>query len=99
MSYLVYVEHNAQNHQFSLWYRDMSAASRHCQKGRRLFLRNGSRQHRSPRLVKGNRKEKENKKARIEAVATMMEIGYNIKDGALFGDEQAVSLGAMCLLI
>jgi hypothetical protein len=71
-----------------------SAASRHCQRRRRFFLRNDSRQHRSPRLVKGNRKEKENKKARMEAVATMMEIGYNIKDGALFGDEQDVSLGS-----
>jgi hypothetical protein len=38
-----------------------------------------------PDLSKGTerkRKEKKNKKARMEAVATMMEIGYNIKDGA-----------------
>jgi hypothetical protein len=72
--------------------RATSAASRHCQKRRRFFLRNRSSQHRSLGLVKGNRNEKENKKARREAVATMMEIGCNIKDGALFGDEQDMSL-------
>jgi hypothetical protein len=47
-----------------------------------------------PDLSKGNRQEKKNKKARMEAVASMMEIGYNIKDGAFFGDEQDVSLGS-----
>ena len=91
MDYLVYFEHNAENLQFFLWYRDYVRRFEALPEKENVLSPEWIPDSTEvPDLSKGT--EKENKKAKREAVATMMETGYLNKDGALFGDEQETPL-------
>ncbi len=87
MNYLIYIEQNAENLQFFLWYRDYV---------RRFELLPEKEKVLSPEWVpdstdisglsKGKEGERESKKARKEVIATMIETGYLSKVGTLFRD-------------
>lgn len=78
IDYLVYIEHNAENLQFFLWYRDYVRRFEALPENEKVLSPEWMPESSEvPDLSKGI--EKENKKARREAVAPMMETGYDSK--------------------
>jgi hypothetical protein len=94
MSYLVYVEYNAENHQFFLWYREYVRRFEALPEKEKVLSPEWFQTAPKSQTCQREQKGKGKQEGQNGSCATMMEIGYNIKDGALFGDEQDVSLGS-----
>ncbi len=93
MDYLVYVEHNAENLRFLLWYRDyVRCFDALPEKKKVLSPERIPEVTEAPDLSKGTENESK-KKARREAVATMMETGYDSRGTAPFSEEQHTFVG------
>lgn len=89
MDYLVFVEYNAENLQFYLWYKDYS---------KRFDLLPGNEKvlskewipdtQEAPDLTKDAEKGEKKKSKRETSVANIMESGYAAKEAAMFSEEE-----------
>jgi hypothetical protein len=86
MDYLVYVEHNAENLQFYLWYKDYVRRFDTLSEGEKVLSPEWIPTGDAPNLVKDTDKKINAKRFTI---AAMMEAGYDGTTGAeLFGDDK-----------
>jgi hypothetical protein len=86
MDYLVYVEHNAENLQFYLWYKDYVRRFDALSEGEKGLSPEWIPTGDAPNLVKDSDKKNNTKRFTI---AAMMEAGYDGTTGAeLFGDDK-----------
>lgn len=91
MDYLVYIEHNAENLQFFLWYRDYERRFNALPEMERAL---------SPEWVPDTKEipnlakdpEKEATKAKRNTIKAMMENGYDSKGAALFTEDREVAV-------
>jgi len=90
MDYLVYVEHNAENLQFYLWYKDYTRRFNELpEKERSLSPEWVPEVNDLPNLSKASEKEKGPKKVgKRNTMAAMMESGYDSKGAALFSEDK-----------
>jgi hypothetical protein len=86
MDYLVYIEHNAENLQFYLWYKDyVRRFNALPENEKKLSPEWTPEKAEVPNLVKDPETQTKNKTKR-ETISAMMEIGYDPKEPTLFGD-------------
>lgn len=92
MDYLVYVEHNAENLQFYLWYRDYERRFNALpEKERALSKEWVLETNEIPNLAKEKDPEEEGYKPKRNKIKAMMEQGYDSKGAALFTEDREVA--------
>lgn len=90
MDYLVYIEHNAENLQFYLWYRDYERRFNALPETEKALSKEWVPEAKEiPNLAKDA--EKEAGKTKRSAIKSMMENGYDSKGAALFTEDREVT--------
>ena len=88
MDYLVYIEYNAENLQFYLWYKDYVRRFNALDENKRALSPEWTPESADvPNLAKDSEKEPK-KKAKRETIAGMMETGYDAKTATLFSEKE-----------
>jgi hypothetical protein len=91
MDYLVYIEHNAENLQFFLWYRDYERRFNALPEKERALSQEWVPDTKEiPNLAKDP--EKEATKTKRNTIKAMMENGYDSKGAALFTEDRVVAV-------
>lgn len=94
MDYLVYVEFNAENLQFYLWFKDYTKRFNALPESERALSKEYIPDTKeAPDLSKDPEKPEPKKSTRKASVANIMEKGYAIKEAAMFSEDE-VTLGA-----
>jgi hypothetical protein len=90
MDYLVYIEHNAENLQFFLWFRDYERRFDALPEKEKALASEWVQESKEvPTLAKDQ--EKEPKTGKRNTIAAMMESGYDTKEAALFTEDKELA--------
>lgn len=90
MDYLVYVEYNAENLQFYLWYKDYTKRFNALPENEKVLSKEWIPDFQeAPNLTKDAEKGEKKKSKRETSVANIMESGYAAKEAAISGEDEA----------
>jgi hypothetical protein len=90
MDYLVYVEYNAENLQFFLWYKDYTKRFNALSDNEKALSKPWIPDTKEvPDLTKDAEKSEKKKSKRETNVANIMESGYAAKEAAMFSEDEA----------